>query len=169
MKPTQYLYNACFDHRLIICQGPSLLIHDTSDVKLFMWYLINSVNVCFVFLQKYTVCKTTPIPSYYSFFQIWKSELQHLLKWRCLIASYHPLTSVLTSLLTCMCADLSFCSIKQQADSDKTKNKHGEDSLTIDEFMQFYRIITSREELEDLFERYACEISITPMCRILGK
>ena len=36
---------------------------------------------------------------------------------------------------------------------DKTKNKKGETSLNMEEFITFYKLLTSRHEIEDLFHK----------------
>lgn len=41
----------------------------------------------------------------------------------------------------------------QQADTTKTPNKNNEDCLDPDEFTKFYKILTKREEIDDLFRK----------------
>ena len=41
----------------------------------------------------------------------------------------------------------------QSADTNKTKNKKGDDCLDIEEFIRFYQLLTRREEVENLFEK----------------
>ena len=40
------------------------------------------------------------------------------------------------------------------------KNKKGEDCLDLDEFMDFYHYITTRDEVEDLFQKFVQFVSI---------
>ncbi|KAI0239686.1 1-phosphatidylinositol 4,5-bisphosphate phosphodiesterase delta-1 [Lamellibrachia satsuma] len=45
----------------------------------------------------------------------------------------------------------------QEADTNKSQKKKGEDSLDLDEFLHFYKLMTHREELQQLFDKYSYE------------
>ena len=54
----------------------------------------------------------------------------------------------------------------QKADTNKTPNKNNEDSLDPEEFVKFYKMMTKREEIDDLFAKYVTPAHTPPPTNI---